>query len=172
MYIRSLGVIAVLAQVGCFVPAEEATLPVFDCVAARIGAGDKCVDAVVEAGGLGVACVGRRLCRHRAAHRRLSLAPRDRAPRSPPPPSLPLPAARRSVKGVSTFMAEMLEASTILGGTTARSLVIIDELGRGCVRGEGGRGGGGAGQDRAGRGQRGRASRRLRRKPWRFGAPP
>lgn len=42
-YMRQFAIIVVMAQIGCFVPAKEAILPVFDAIYTRIGASDDLV---------------------------------------------------------------------------------------------------------------------------------
>jgi DNA mismatch repair protein MutS len=75
--LRQVGLIQLLAQVGSFVPADHARLPVADRIFTRVGASD-------------------------------NLA-----------------------RGQSTFMVEMHETAAILHGATDRSLVLLDEIGRG-----------------------------------------
>jgi DNA mismatch repair protein MutS len=74
---RQLALSALMHQIGMFVPASSATLPVFDAIFTRVGASD------------------------------------DLA------------------KGQSTFLVEMVETAQILRSSTKRSLVILDEVGRG-----------------------------------------
>ena len=77
VYLRQVAHIALLAQTGSYVPAEEAALGVVDRIFTRVGAED------------------------------------------------------RLASGESTFMVEMTEAASILNSATDRSLVILDEVGRG-----------------------------------------
>ena len=76
-YLRQVALIAIMAQVGSFVPATEATIGLIDRVLTRIGARDE---------------------------------------------------LRR---GESTFMVEMSETARLLSGLTERSLLLLDEVGRG-----------------------------------------
>ena len=76
-YIRQTALLALMAQVGSFVPAERAVLGVADRLFARVGASDDVS------------------------------------------------------RGQSTFMVEMTETARILNTATSRSLVILDEIGRG-----------------------------------------
>lgn len=42
-YMRQLAITVIMAQIGCFVPAKEAIMPVFDAIYTRIGASDDLV---------------------------------------------------------------------------------------------------------------------------------
>ena len=74
---RQVALITLRAQMGSFVPADKARIPLVDRIFTRVGASD-------------------------------NLA-----------------------RGHSTFMVEMMESAAILRGATAKSLVILDEIGRG-----------------------------------------
>lgn len=76
-YLRTVALCALLHQIGSFVPADQAELPIYDAIHTRIGASDDLAG------------------------------------------------------GRSTFMVEMTELATILHSVTHRSLVILDEVGRG-----------------------------------------
>ena len=78
-YLRQTALIVILAQMGSFVPAREASLGLVDRIYTRVGASD-------------------------------NLA-----------------------RGRSTFMVEMIETANILNTATNRSLILLDEVGRGTA---------------------------------------
>jgi DNA mismatch repair protein MutS len=78
-YLRQAALLVIMAQSGCFVPAERMTLGLVDRIYTRIGASDNVA------------------------------------------------------RGRSTFMVEMTETAAILNTATPRSLVLLDEMGRGTA---------------------------------------
>ena len=77
--LRQTAIMCILAQMGCFVPADRARLPLLDRIWTRVGASDDLT------------------------------------------------------RGRSTFMVEMTETAAILHSATPRSLVLLDEIGRGTA---------------------------------------
>ncbi len=76
-YIRQAGLIVLLAQIGCYVPADKAIIGIVDKIYTRVGASDNIA------------------------------------------------------AGESTFLVEMHEAANIVNTSTGRSLILLDEIGRG-----------------------------------------
>lgn len=77
VYLRQLGLLVLLAQIGSFIPAKEARIGIVDKIYTRVGASDN-----ISA-------------------------------------------------GESTFLVEMQEAANILNNATSKSLILLDEIGRG-----------------------------------------
>ena len=77
VYLRQVGLIVLLAQIGSFVPAKEASIGIVDRIFTRVGASDNIT------------------------------------------------------AGESTFLVEMQEAANILNNATQKSLILLDEIGRG-----------------------------------------
>ena len=78
-YLRTAAMLTLMAQMGCFVPAERLRIGIVDRIYTRIGASDNVA------------------------------------------------------RGRSTFMVEMTETATILNTATPRSLILLDEMGRGTA---------------------------------------
>jgi DNA mismatch repair protein MutS len=78
-YLRQAAILVIMAQMGCFVPADQMRYGLVDRVYTRIGASDNVA------------------------------------------------------RGRSTFMVEMTETATILNTATDRSLILLDEMGRGTA---------------------------------------
>lgn len=81
--VKQVALFTIMAQIGCLLPCEEATLGIFDSIFIRMGASDNIL------------------------------------------------------KGKSTFMVEMLESADIINSYTLKSLVILDEIGRGTGTSDG-----------------------------------
>ncbi len=77
VYLRQIGLIILLAQIGSFVPAKKAQIGIVDRIFTRVGASDNIA------------------------------------------------------AGESTFLVEMQEAANILNNATSKSLILLDEIGRG-----------------------------------------
>lgn len=77
VYLRQVGLIVLLAQIGSFVPAKEASIGIVDRIFTRVGASDNITT------------------------------------------------------GESTFLVEMQEAANIINNATSKSLILLDEIGRG-----------------------------------------
>lgn len=77
VYLRQLGLLVLLAQIGSFVPASKAEIGIVDRIFTRVGASDNIT------------------------------------------------------AGESTFLVEMQEAANILNNATSKSLILLDEIGRG-----------------------------------------
>ncbi len=77
VYLRQIGLIVLLAQIGSYVPADKASIGIVDRIYTRVGASDN-----ISA-------------------------------------------------GESTFLVEMQEAANILNNATSKSLILLDEIGRG-----------------------------------------
>ena len=106
-YIRAVGAIVTMAQIGSFVPCTSATINI-------------CQYVTIESGHLLMVCFVRNNTRISLTFFIFDSHILAR-----------VGAGDQQDRGISTFMAEMLESSSILRTATKRSLIIIDELGRG-----------------------------------------